>query len=101
MSSTRDRIECSWNISFWNQFYAEAMAASLNEKTHEDSRWTFALSLTLACTGPAFAADVATAKTKDDCQKAGGGTLGLICALHLWGRCRRAALKKAIKSSRD
>jgi uncharacterized membrane protein len=34
---------------------------------------TLALALALAFSGPAFAAEpVATAKTKDDCQKAGG-----------------------------
>ena len=32
----------------------------------------FALTLALAFTGPAFAGDVAAAKTKADCHKAGG-----------------------------
>ncbi len=32
----------------------------------------FAVALALAFTGPAFAADVTTAKTKADCHKAGG-----------------------------
>jgi hypothetical protein len=33
---------------------------------------TIALALALAFTGPAFAGDVTTAKTKPDCEKAGG-----------------------------
>ena len=32
----------------------------------------FAVTLALAFTGPAFAADVTAAKTKADCHKAGG-----------------------------
>ena len=32
----------------------------------------FALALALAFTGPAFAGDVAAAKTEADCKKAGG-----------------------------
>ena len=32
----------------------------------------FAVTLALAFTGPAFAGDVTTAKTKADCHKAGG-----------------------------
>ena len=33
---------------------------------------TFALTLALAFTGPAFAAEIAKAKTEADCTKAGG-----------------------------
>ena len=33
---------------------------------------TFAMAITLAVTGPAFAGDVSKAKTEADCQKHGG-----------------------------
>jgi hypothetical protein len=52
---------------------------------------TFALALALAFTGPALAGDVATAKTRADCVKAGG----------TWDPRARTANNKCSKRSSD